>query len=644
MFTLTQVRRQAVRTFTSGALAAEAFATGPPARRRRPGSERLARAVNGLASLAALAVALAFPAAYFISAANRLTGVLEVRAALYADEVSDAAAENPGLYNALLGSTGIDLDGLAIAAPDAASIDHPPEQRGLFAADGHLLLDVAPPRPLAWPALSSRAPVMQNGHRLGEAVITRSLRPQLLAASAITAGSFALGFLLLLGLRVVPLRLMNEALDRVAFLSAHDQLTGLPNRALLADRLEQALASVARTPGTLVAMFCLDLDQFKQVNDTLGHAAGDILLRTIAARLRPCLREGDTLARLGGDEFAVIQVATGIPHDVEALAARLIETVHEPITVDGHQVFVGLSIGIALSVPGIDGAELTKQADIALYRAKAAGRGGYCFFAPEMNAAMLRRQALENDLRGAMQRRELAVHYQPQFDLATGAMIGAEALMRWTRSDQQPVSPDIFIPIAEETGLIVPLGAWLLRDACREAAAWPLPMPVAVNVSMVQFRLPGFLDTVRGALAQSGLDPHRLELEVTERILIEDAEDTLAILAELRAIGVRLAMDDFGTGYASLGYLQKFRFDKIKIDRTLVRNLGHDPHAEAIVRAVVGLSTALGMAINAEGVENPEQAALLRAHGCREAQGFLYSNVIAGDVLSALLERRRVVA
>ena len=634
MFNFRQFRRPA----------ADSLAATPTARQRRPGGERLARAVTGLASLAALAVALALPAAYLISAADRMTGVLELRAQLYADNVSDAAAESPELYNALLGNSEINLDGLAIAAPDDPSIDRPAERRKVFAADGHRLLEVAAARPIAWPVLSSRAPVLQNGHRLGEVEINRSLRPQLLTASAIAACSFTLGLLLLIGLRMVPLRLMHEALDRASFLSVHDQLTGLPNRTLLADRLEEALSAAARPNGTQVAMFCLDLDHFKQVNDTLGHPAGDALLRTVATRLRDCLRESDMLARLGGDEFAVIRTEASDSHDAEALAARLIETVHEPMIIEGQQVFIGLSIGIALNAPGLDAAELTKQADIALYQAKAAGRDGYCFFAPEMNAEVLRRRAIENDLRGALERDELEVHYQPQIDLVTGAMIGAEALMRWTRPDHGAVPPNVFIPISEETGLIVSMGAWLLGEACREATTWPAAMRVAVNVSPLQLRLADFLGTVRGALAQSGLDPHRLELEVTEGILIHDTKETLTVLAELRAIGVRLALDDFGTGYSSLGYLRKFRFDKIKIDRSFVQNLGSDPNAEAIVRAVVGLSDALGISTNAEGVENSEQAAMLRALGCREAQGFLYSKAAPRDKLHALLDPQRQAA
>jgi diguanylate cyclase (GGDEF)-like protein len=391
-------------------------------------------------------------------------------------------------------------------------------------------------------------------------------------------------------------------------------------------------------------MLCLDLDYFKEVNDTHGHAGGDALLHTISARLRACLREGDTLARIGGDEFAVIQLCADPPDVTHALAGRLIAATREPVTLDGQQVFVGLSIGIAISAPNISAAELAKQADIALYSAKAAGRGRFCVFASEMNASMLSRRALENDLRVAPESGGLAVHYQPQIDVTSGEIVGAEALMRWTRPGYGAVSPVVFIPVAEETGLIISLGAWLLGEACREATAWPVPWHVAVNVSPVQFRHHGFVDSVRVGLAQSGLDPQRLELEITEGVLLRDTEETLVTLEQLRALGVRLALDDFGTGYASLGYLLKFRFDKVKIDRSFVCSLGVDHRAAAIVRAVIGLCNDLGMSTVAEGVENADQIAMLRARGCREAQGFLYWAAMSGQALHRVIEQQRKVA
>jgi len=615
-----------------------------PRNRKEDEGERLAGVVTGLAGLAALLIALAIPAAYLLSANNRLMGVIEVRAQIYGDQVTDTASQNPALWNAFFGNADVDLSGLAIAAADNARMaGHPPERRRVFAGNGRLLLDVGPSEPLAWPTVSWQTAVLQNGNHLGDVEIARSLRPELLNTLAIATGSFTLGFLLLIMLRVVPLRLMREALDRVAYLSAHDQLTGLPNRGLLADRLEMALLA-ARRGGVPVAMLCLDLDHFKDVNDTLGHAAGDALLRIVTARLRGCLRESDTLARVGGDEFAVIQPGVHLPQEAGALATRLIAATREPVDLDGQQAFVGLSVGVAISTPDTSAPELAKQADVALYGAKANGRGQFCLFAPEMNAVLQSRRAMENDLRAAPDNGGLAIHYQPQIDLASGQIVGAEALMRWTRPGHGAVSPAVFIPVAEETGLIVSLGGWLLGEVCREAANWPLPWHVAVNVSPVQFRVDGFVESVRGALAQSGLDPKRLELEITEGVLLNDTDETLMILEQLRALGVRLALDDFGTGYASLGYLQKFRFDKVKIDRSFVRNLGVDKNAAAIVRAVVGLCDALGMATIAEGVENADQIATLRAQGCREAQGFLYWAPMSAQALHRVIAQQREVA
>jgi len=603
-----------------------------------PTAQRLAGVVTLIAGLAALAIALAVPTLYFVSARTRVAGMLEARAEIFADQVLNATEQNPALYNALLSGTPVDARNLALAAPDKPGDDprHPPEQRAVLALRGTPIIMVPASARLAWPTLSASAPVSQNGQRLGDVQITRSLAPVVLMELPITLASLVLGHLLVLVLRVLPLRLLRQALERATYLAAHDLLTGLPNRALFADRLEQALATVRREHGQM-AVLCLDLDHFKDVNDTLGHAAGDALLCAVATQLRRCLREVDTLARLGGDEFAVIQPDIRQPRDAETLALRLIDVAREPVVLDGQQVFVGMSAGIALGHADSQAAELVKQADFALYQAKAAGRGGFCFFAPEMNARIRQRRAMEADLRAALDRGELGIVYQPQIHLASGAIRGAEALMRWNHPVEGPIPPSVFIPVAEETGLIGPLGAWLLGQACKEATGWPERIGLAVNVSPVQFRLAGFLDTVRGALAASGLDPRRLELEVTEGLMLNDTAETLEILAGLRQLGARLAMDDFGTGYASLGYLRKFRFDKIKIDKSFVRNLGEDPNADAIVRAVVGLSGALGMQTNAEGVENARQAELLRAHGFGEAQGFLYWKPMPAAVLRQVI-------
>lgn len=606
------------------------------------GARRLAGMVTWMAGLAALAIMFALPAACFLSAYSRLTGLVEMRAQLFASQVSDSASQSPMLWNAFSGAATTNLDHLAIAKADnPTGVDYQPEHRRIRAGDGGLILDIPSALPVSWPEVLSIAPVMQNDNCLGLVEVARSLRPALLSTFDVSVASVIFGSALFILLRTIPLRLMNKALDRVTFLSAHDQLTGLPNRTLLADRLELALA-VSRRSGVSIAMHCLDLDRFKEINDTLGHPAGDALLCSVAQRVRTCLRDTDTIARLGGDEFAVIQPGVRGPYDAEILATRLIEAVREPMTLEGQQVFIGLSVGVALSSDDMDATELTKSAGVALYKAKEAGRGCFRFFVPEMNDELSKRRTMENDLRAALAGDELTVHYQPQIDVVSEHIAGAEALMRWNRCGQFPISPAIFIPIAEETGLIVPMGAWLLEQACREASRWPVSTRVAVNVSPVQFRVATFCETVRRALSCSGLDPHRLELEVTEGVLLNDTEETLATLSELRSMGVRLAMDDFGTGYASLGYLQRFRFDKIKIDRSFIKTLGIDPNAAAIVRAVVGLCDSLGMQANAEGVETLGQIDMLRAHGCHEVQGYYYWQPMPADALSKLLMKEGV--
>ena len=439
---------------------------------------------------------------------------------------------------------------------------------------------------------------------------------------------------------------LREALDSAAHMSTHDYLTGLPNRRLYTDRLTQALAS-ARRDDFRVAVMCLDLDRFKEVNDTLGHAAGDQLLRTVSTRLSACLRETDTLARFGGDEFAIVLPFVQSPGGPETLAERLIDAVEMPVELDGSVARIGLSIGIALSDPDIpcEVPQLLKDADVALYQAKETGRGRFCVHIPGMSARMTERRVMERDLRAAVRDRALTVVYQPQVDIATCEVVGAEALLRWNRPGYGPVPPDIFISLAESVDLIGEIGLFVLREACREAAAWPRHVRAAVNVSPVQFRQAGFSDAVAAVLTDTGFQRERLELEITEGVMLSDTEETLAILADLRRMGVRLAMDDFGTGYSSLGYLQKFRFAKIKIDRSFVARLGDDPNAAAIVRAVVGLSEALGVCANAEGIETKAQADMLKALGCREGQGFLYGRPMsAADLRGMLLAEERAEA
>ncbi len=430
----------------------------------------------------------------------------------------------------------------------------------------------------------------------------------------------------------------HAAEARIAHLAHHDGLTGLPNRARLRERLAQELATVRRYGGA-AAMLCFDLDRFKAVNDTLGHAAGDALLQQVAARMQGAVREADMAARLGGDEFAILQTGDAQPAAAIALASRLIDELSQPFDLDGHQVQIGTSVGIALApTDGHDAEALLKNADLALYRSKAEGRGTYRFFEAGMDERMRARRALELDLRRALAAGEFEVHYQPTVNLRSRAIAGFEALLRWRHPMRGLVSPADFIPLAEEIGLIIPLGEFVLRRACADAATWPDDVKVAVNLSPVQFVGAGPLPAVTRALADSGLPAHRLEIEITETAMLADTDAVLATLRELKALGVGIAMDDFGTGYSSLSYLRKFPFDRVKIDRSFIAALD-EPSGGAIVQAVTALCQTLGMETTAEGVENPAQLAALDGGGCTDAQGFLFSQARPADEIPMLLDR-----
>ena len=411
---------------------------------------------------------------------------------------------------------------------------------------------------------------------------------------------------------------------RIEHMARHDALTDLPNRVLLREDLEQHLGRVRRSEP--LAVLCLDLDHFKAVNDSLGHPVGDALLQAAASRIRTCVGEADTVARLGGDEFAILQVGAEQPNSATSLAQRLVQTLGQPFDLHGHQVVIGTSIGIALApFDGNDPDQLLKNADMGLYRAKADGRGTFRFFEPEMDAKMKVRRALEVDLRKALADGEFELFYQPIVNLEQNELSGFEALLRWHHPQRGLVSPAEFIPLAEEIGLIIPIGEWALRKACTDAKLWPDPIMVAVNLSPVQFKSKNLVSTIVSALANSGLPPKRLEVEITETVLIQDNDATLAVLHQLRDLGVRISMDDFGTGYSSLSYLRRFPFDKIKIDRSFIRDLAKRDDSRSIVRAVTGLGSSLGMVTTAEGVETEEQLRLLRAEGCTQVQGYLFS-------------------
>jgi diguanylate cyclase (GGDEF)-like protein len=394
-----------------------------------------------------------------------------------------------------------------------------------------------------------------------------------------------------------------------------------------------------------IAVLCLDLDHFKDINDSLGHPIGDALLKEVGRRLAACVGENDTVARLGGDEFAVVQLGKEEEAAATVLAGRLVEVISAPYEIADHQIIIGVSIGISLSPQdGGNPNELLKNADLALYRAKADGRGTYRFFEAGMDARAQARRLLEMDLRAALRRNEFEVHYQPIRDVAKDQVVAFEALVRWNHPQRGLISPVAFIPLAEETGLIVQLGEVVLRNACADAASWPEDIGVAVNLSPVQFKNLNLVASVSEALASSGLSPRRLELEITESVLLQNSEATLAILHELRANGVRISLDDFGTGYSSLSYLRSFPFDKIKIDRSFVSELSTRDDSIAIVRAVTGLGRSLGIATTAEGVENHAQLELLQREGCTQAQGYLFSPPRPASEVAMMLARPRLRA
>ena len=425
-------------------------------------------------------------------------------------------------------------------------------------------------------------------------------------------------------------RTRSEA--KIAHMARHDALTNLPNRVLLHECLDHALKRARR--GERVALHLIDLDRFKAVNDTLGHPAGDRLLQMVADRLRALVRETDTIARTGGDEFAIVQVRITESAEAATLAQRVIEAVSNPYDIDGHQAVIGASVGIAMGPDdGHNPEQLVRNADLGLYRAKNDGRGTFWFFEPEMNEQMLARHVLEKDMRKALTAGEFELYYQPMVKLESGEISGFEALLRWNHPTHGLVMPDKFMPLAEETGFIVPLGEWTIREACTTAAKWPGQLRVAVNLSPAQFRSAGLPLAVAGALAASGLAPDRLELEINEMALWGNVEAALAILYQLRGLGVRIAMDDFGTGYSSLNYLQSFPFDKIKIDRSFVSDITEGAGSLKIVRVVAALAQDFGMETTVEGVENAQQLAAVKAEGCDEMQGYLFSRPLpAGEI------------
>lgn len=438
----------------------------------------------------------------------------------------------------------------------------------------------------------------------------------------------------------------RQAEDALKFSASHDPLTELPNRTLLAERFNQAL-SRERIDQEHLALLFIDLDRFKNINDTLGHEAGDRLLQVVAKRLSACIRKTDTLARQGGDEFVVLIEHFGALEDVASVAKKILEAVGKPFLLAGKEFRISASIGISISPDnGSDLQALLKHADIAMYRAKDQGKDNYQFYSEKINPHSVGRLDLESDLCHAIERNELVLHYQPKFDVRTGGIVGMEALVRWQHPNKGLISPDQWIPLAEETGLIVPIGTWVLRTACAQTRAWQtqgLPaLRVAVNLSARQFIRAAIVEDVRKALSETGLDPRWLELEITESMMIHDPEDTLKLLNDLKAMGIHLAIDDFGTGYSSLTYLKRFPIDSLKVDRSFIRNIPDDIGNALITRAIIAMAHSLQLTVVAEGAETASEMEFLRQLNCDQVQGYYFSKPLTAHDFTDLLAQRQV--
>ena len=426
---------------------------------------------------------------------------------------------------------------------------------------------------------------------------------------------------------------------RTSHLARHDELTDLPNRLLFGERMREAEEHIGH--GELIAVIYIDLDHFKAINDLFGHVIGDAALQQVAQRLLACCRDTDVVSRLGGDEFAILQFALSTSHDAAVLAERIVRAVGTPLRIHGHEIALGASLGIAVAPQdGSDAETLLRNADLAAYRAKDDGRGAYHFFEPGMDAALQERLSFEMELRGALARNEFALAFQPLVNLSDNRIASVEALLRWNHPHRGQVAPDRVIPAAERSGVIGPIGEWVLREACMTAATWPKDVSVAVNVSPLQFSRRGLIRHIEDALAASGLEPGRLDIELTESALLANNEVTQTLLKELRRIGVRISLDDFGTGYSSLGYLRAFAFDKIKIDRSFLHDLAESGHNSAIMKAVIGLGRSLGISTTAEGVETEAQFEFVRDEGCSEVQGYIFSRPLPPSAIAERLAQQ----
>lgn len=582
--------------------------------------------LNSFALVTVLLVVLVPPLTYLYVGYERAQGALEAGVSISTRLVSRLVNANPDLWQ-FEDTRIIDLFN------DARGADKEDVYR-VYDKSGSLVVQVpADIAPSNWPTLSNEEILYSYGQSVGRVSVEHSMENVYITTLTIGLISVVVGFFFHLVLRHLPVASLTRAWKQINYLASNDDLTGLPNRMSLKRQLDDY---IQRTKGgkSFAVMF-LDLDRFKIINDTLGHSVGDGLLKNVAERLRSCIREGDIVARLGGDEFAVVQMSDRQPNEATVLAKRICEEMAKPFDLGENRVVIGTSVGIAIApLDGENTEILLKNADLALYRAKNDGRGVHRFFESGMDALMQERRQMEFELRLALEREEFELQYQPQVDLVSGKIVGFEALLRWNHPERGLLAPDLFIPLAEETALIIPIGEWVIRTACMQASSWPFDTNMAVNLSPVQFRSDDLVHTVFSALANSGIAGKRLELEITEKILLLDNEATLKTLHGLRDLGVRIAMDDFGTGYSSLSYLRSFPFDKLKIDRSFVSNFIEGGSDGAIVSAVASMSKSLGIETTAEGVETEAQLEMVTTAGYTQMQGYLFSQPVSGAEIS----------
>ncbi len=604
------------------------------------------RLLTWLALTVAVIVALLLPGVMALTGYNSLRNILHTEAEINGRLVTQLVSSNPELWR----MESLRLEELLRRRPG----DGTPERRAILSMEGGLISEVADALPA--PIVESFSPVHDAGVVVARLTVQRSLRPLLFQVAWLGLLGFLLGLGIFLILKLLPLAALTRAQQRLVHEATHDALTGLPNRLLFLDRLAEAMERAQQSRRTMALLF-MDLDNFKNINDSLGHHVGDDMLRHVAALLVDCLKDGKwagrrrgdggyTIARLGGDEFTAIIESADSPADISTTAARLLQALQKPMRVSGQEVALSASIGVALfPQENTDRDTLLRQADMAMYRAKDLGRNTVHFFNEELNRSIQQRLGLDRDLRGALDRGEFVLHYQPKAEFCSGAISGVEALLRWQRPDEGLVAPDSFIGALEDSRLIIPVGAWVIATACDQLATWDASglsgLTMAVNLSARQFREPELAAQIEAELTRTGIDPDRLELELTESLLMVDDELSREVLIGFARLGVRVAIDDFGTGHSSLSYLKRFKVDTLKIDKSFVQEIPHDPDNCAIATAVVALAHSMKLSVVCEGIERSGQLDFMRGLECDGFQGFLLARPMPEQMVTDWLRRYR---